>query len=239
MATLSVAARGFACGLRLKLLLAAGILLLIPLLGFLYVRELEHLLLKVQEQGVIATARAVGTALNDRPSLFLSGEVYPFALAQGKRPEDRQPSRADRSRRPDRRLDAAGSDAALCRSGCRRSRTSAHFPRATGSAGTATPSTRCSRSRMPKVVLRDPDRDALQAADHAGIGRGDAGRRIPALRHRRARHGQGNGHSADGRRRADSRHAHPGRVSPGAGRISGRIAPAPLAGRTAARIHRC
>ena len=70
-------------GLRLKLILAAGILLLTPLLGFLYVRELEHLLLRVQEQGVVATARAVGTALNDRPSLFLSGEVYPFALAQG------------------------------------------------------------------------------------------------------------------------------------------------------------
>ena len=69
--------------MRLKLFLAAGILLLTPLLGFLYVRELEHLLLKVQEQGVVATARAVGTALNDRPSLFLSGEVYPFALAQG------------------------------------------------------------------------------------------------------------------------------------------------------------
>jgi dedicated sortase system histidine kinase len=73
---------GLRVGLRLKLLLAASILLLIPLLGFLYVRELEHLLLKVQEQGVISTARAVGTALNDRPSLFRSGEVYPFALAQ-------------------------------------------------------------------------------------------------------------------------------------------------------------
>ncbi|MFN0315118.1 MAG: proteobacterial dedicated sortase system histidine kinase [Burkholderiales bacterium] len=68
-------------GLRLKLFFAASILLLIPLLGFLFVRELENLLLKVQEQGVAATARAVGTALNDRPSLFLSGEVYPFALA--------------------------------------------------------------------------------------------------------------------------------------------------------------
>ena len=72
----------FRVGLRLKLLLAASILLLIPLLGFLYVRELEHLLLKVQEQGLVSTARAVGTALNDRPSLFRSGEVYPFALAQ-------------------------------------------------------------------------------------------------------------------------------------------------------------
>src|SRR5262245_14436545 len=72
---------GLRAGLRLKLLLAASILLLIPLLGFLYVRELEHLLLRVQEQGLVSTARAVGTALNDRPSLFRSGEVYPFALA--------------------------------------------------------------------------------------------------------------------------------------------------------------
>lgn len=68
-------------GLRLKLLVAASVLLLIPLLGVLYVRELEHLLLRVQEQGLVSTARAVGTALNDRPSLFRSGEVYPFALA--------------------------------------------------------------------------------------------------------------------------------------------------------------
>ena len=73
---------GFRAGLRLKLLLAASVLLLIPLLGFLYVRELEHLLLRVQEQGLVSTARAVGTALNDRPSLFRSGEVYPFALSQ-------------------------------------------------------------------------------------------------------------------------------------------------------------
>src|SRR5690606_10506541 len=68
-------------GLRLKLLVAASVLLLIPLLGVLYVRELEHLVLRVQEQGLVSTARAVGTALNDRPSLFRSGEVYPFALA--------------------------------------------------------------------------------------------------------------------------------------------------------------
>ena len=88
---------GLRMGLRLKLLLAAGILLLIPLLGFLYVRELEHLLLKVQEQGVVATARAVGTALDDRPSLFLSQRHYLRAGA-GQRSQNRQPARADHRR---------------------------------------------------------------------------------------------------------------------------------------------
>jgi hypothetical protein len=59
-----------------KLLLVSSLLLLIPWVGFLYVRELERLLLRVQEQGLVSTARAVATALNDRPNVLLSGEVY-------------------------------------------------------------------------------------------------------------------------------------------------------------------
>jgi dedicated sortase system histidine kinase len=59
-----------------KLLLVSCLLLLIPWVGYLYVRELERLLLRVQEQGLVSTARAVATALNDRPNVLLAGEVY-------------------------------------------------------------------------------------------------------------------------------------------------------------------
>ena len=69
----------------LKLVLVASLLLLIPWVGLLYVRELERLLLRVQEQGLVSTARAVATALNDRPSLLLSGEVYSVPASSGRR----------------------------------------------------------------------------------------------------------------------------------------------------------
>ncbi|HEX7952358.1 MAG TPA: hypothetical protein VF523_04695, partial [Burkholderiales bacterium] len=155
-------------GLRLKLFLAAGILLLTPLLGFLYLRELEQLLLKVQEQGVIATARAVGTALNDRPSLFLSGEVYPFALAQG------NDLRIDNLPVPIT-VDGLADDWAR----------EPVAPRPVG-AGAGSPETRAFSARYrigrhgnaiyalfevsdAKVVLADPERDPLQPADHLEI----------------------------------------------------------------------
>ncbi len=165
MATAEGRGPGLRVGLRLKLLVAAGILLMVPLLGFLYVRELEHLLLKVQEQGVVATARAVGTALNDRPSLFLSGEVYPFALAQGN----------------DLRIDNLPAPIVvdgLTEDWARQAVT----PHSVG-AGAGNPESRAFSARYrigrhgnaiyalfevsdAKVVLRDPDRDALQAGDH-------------------------------------------------------------------------
>jgi two-component system sensor histidine kinase ChvG len=155
-------------GLRLKLFLAAGILLTIPLLGFLYVRELEHLLLKVQEQGVVATARAVGTALNDRPSLFLSGEVYPFALAQDN----------------DLRIDNLSAPIVVDGQIEDWTRQSV-MPHAVG-AGAGSPESRAFSARYrigrhgsaiyalfevvdARVVLRDPDRDPLQAADHIEV----------------------------------------------------------------------
>lgn len=69
-------------GLRLKLLLASSVLLLIPLFGLQYIRELERMLLDAQQQAVIGTSRAVATALNDRPSVFRSGKVYSFPIAQ-------------------------------------------------------------------------------------------------------------------------------------------------------------
>jgi two-component system, OmpR family, sensor histidine kinase ChvG len=64
-----------------KLLLVSSLLLLIPWLGLQYVRELEKLLLQAQEQGLVAPTRAMETALNDRPNVLLSGEVYSVPLS--------------------------------------------------------------------------------------------------------------------------------------------------------------
>ena len=122
----------------------------------------------MQEQGVVATARAVGTALNDRPSLFLSGEVYPFALAQGN----------------DLRIDNLPAPIAVdgqTEDWAKQSVT----PHAVG-AGPGNPESRAFSARYrigrhgnaiyalfevsdAKVILRDPDRTALQAADHLEI----------------------------------------------------------------------
>ncbi len=66
-------------GIPLKLLLVSSLLLLLPWLGLQYFRELERLLRHVQEQSLVSTARAVATALNDRPNVLLSGEVYSVA----------------------------------------------------------------------------------------------------------------------------------------------------------------
>ena len=168
MPTAERRAGGLRPGLRLKLLLAASILLLIPLLGFFYVRALEDLLLKVQEQGVISTARAVGTALNDRPSLFRSGEVYPFALAQ------ESDLKIDNLPVPVT-VDGLADDWAR----------QPVPPRAVG-AGAGAPDTRAFSARYrigrygnaiyalfevsdPKVVLRDPDRDGLQTSDRLEV----------------------------------------------------------------------
>src|SRR5512145_226819 len=51
--------------IRAKVVLAA-----IPFVGYGYVREMENILRAAQEQRVIATARAVATALHDRPRLL-------------------------------------------------------------------------------------------------------------------------------------------------------------------------
>jgi len=56
--------------LRAKLALAALVLLALPLAGYQYVREMERFLLEGEEQSLLATARAVATALHDRPRLM-------------------------------------------------------------------------------------------------------------------------------------------------------------------------
>jgi len=78
-----VSRRRLRLGIPLKLLVVSSLLLLIPWLGLRYVRELERFLLQGQEQGLVSTARAVATALNDRPNVLLSGEVYSVPESAG------------------------------------------------------------------------------------------------------------------------------------------------------------
>jgi dedicated sortase system histidine kinase len=56
-------------GLRSKVVLVALVLAVIPLSGYLYLREMEALLREGQEQALAATARAIAMALHDRPQL--------------------------------------------------------------------------------------------------------------------------------------------------------------------------
>jgi len=57
--------------LRAKLALLAMVLLVLPGAGWLYVREMERFLVSAQEQALAATARAVATALHERPRLLV------------------------------------------------------------------------------------------------------------------------------------------------------------------------
>ncbi|MSQ54016.1 MAG: HAMP domain-containing protein [Betaproteobacteria bacterium] len=66
--------------LRAKLALLALVLLVLPAAGYLYVREMERFLLAAQEEALSATARAVATALHDRPQLLAYRPVDESAL---------------------------------------------------------------------------------------------------------------------------------------------------------------
>jgi signal transduction histidine kinase len=67
-------------GLRAKLAAVALMLAPIPWLGYRYVKEMEAVLREGQEQALVATARAVATALHDRPALL---ELRPGVAASG------------------------------------------------------------------------------------------------------------------------------------------------------------
>jgi dedicated sortase system histidine kinase len=67
-------------GLRAKVLAVALALAPIPWLGYRYVKEMESVLREGQEQALVATARAVATALHDRPELL---ELRPGLAASG------------------------------------------------------------------------------------------------------------------------------------------------------------
>jgi dedicated sortase system histidine kinase len=65
-----VEARRARLSIRAKVVLVSAVLATIPFVGYGYVREMENILRTAQEQRVIATARAVATALHDRPRLL-------------------------------------------------------------------------------------------------------------------------------------------------------------------------
>lgn len=89
-----------ALGLRAKLALVALALLALPWVGVRYVNELERVLLEGQERALVGTARAVATALHDRPQLLATVperddavrreaelELQRIAAAEGRLPE--------------------------------------------------------------------------------------------------------------------------------------------------------
>jgi len=64
--------RRFALGLRARLALVALVLLALPWAGLRYVNEMEQVLLEGQRRSLIGTARAIATALHDRPQLLVA-----------------------------------------------------------------------------------------------------------------------------------------------------------------------
>jgi dedicated sortase system histidine kinase len=66
----------FRVGIRIKLLFLSLFLFAIPWLGYQYVWEMENYLRTGQEQTLVGTARAVATALHERPKLFDNHASY-------------------------------------------------------------------------------------------------------------------------------------------------------------------
>jgi len=64
--------RRFALGLRARLALVALVLLALPWAGARYVNELEQVLLEGQQRALIGAARAIATALHERPQLLVA-----------------------------------------------------------------------------------------------------------------------------------------------------------------------
>jgi len=69
--------------LRVKLLFFSSFLFAIPYLGYQYVWELESYLRIGQEQTMVGTARAVATALHERPKLFDGQSSFVGAVRSG------------------------------------------------------------------------------------------------------------------------------------------------------------
>ncbi len=63
--------------IRYKLLLVVLTLLLIPWMGYQYVREMKTFALQGQEEALLLTAGAIATVLHDRPELFSSEKSVP------------------------------------------------------------------------------------------------------------------------------------------------------------------
>ncbi|MBL8470575.1 MAG: hypothetical protein JNM98_02150 [Rhodocyclaceae bacterium] len=71
----------FRISLRAKLAFVALLLLALPWAGYRYVLEMERYLLEGQRQALVATARAVATALHERTQLMLLEKPLPAAPA--------------------------------------------------------------------------------------------------------------------------------------------------------------
>lgn len=71
-------------GLRSKLLLFSSFLFVIPYLSYQFVWELETYLRIGQEQTLVGTARAVATALHERPALFDNQSAFLADVRPGK-----------------------------------------------------------------------------------------------------------------------------------------------------------
>ncbi|MDC1311896.1 ATP-binding protein [Burkholderiales bacterium] len=65
--------------LKTKFYLVLSVLALVPMLSVYYAQALMEQMLDAQEDGVLTTARALSTALSDRPAIFTSDVVTPFA----------------------------------------------------------------------------------------------------------------------------------------------------------------
>lgn len=74
----------FRFGLRSKLLLLSSFLVAIPWFGYQYVWEMEKYLRFGQEQTIIGTARALATALHERPNLFDNQASFLPSVEKGK-----------------------------------------------------------------------------------------------------------------------------------------------------------
>jgi two-component system, OmpR family, sensor histidine kinase ChvG len=74
----------FKFGLRTKLLLLSSFLFTIPWFGYQYVWEMEKYLRFGQEQTLVGTARALATALHERPKLFNNQASFLPNVEQGK-----------------------------------------------------------------------------------------------------------------------------------------------------------
>lgn len=71
-------------GLRSKLLLLSSFLVAIPWFGYQYVWEMEKYLRYGQEQTILGTARALATALHERPNLFNNQASFLPSVEKGK-----------------------------------------------------------------------------------------------------------------------------------------------------------
>ncbi|WP_440877273.1 proteobacterial dedicated sortase system histidine kinase [Thalassotalea sp. PLHSN55] len=70
--------------LRVKLLLLSSVLFTVPWFGYQYVWEMEKYLRFGQEQTLVGTARALATALHERPNLFNNQASFLPSVEQGK-----------------------------------------------------------------------------------------------------------------------------------------------------------